>query len=433
MSSDFAMMVALYARGWTVYPWEETAQNMRGRGLPRGEAARKKFRAEFPAYNPEAAFTHNQKEHYGDVVPEEENKIIGPFPDLWEDTTCHGCVWFEEGDPSKPVKIPSKPPPPMDNERYSFPYSKDLVKECTAEERAAAVTKPPRPASPAQIALAAQPPAEPSVPEERQSGPQLPQLRSVYVLHADKNGLPISNDPRPSWLIKADELVLDARKQASGGILMIQPVLMDASGDWGKKKQDRPRWLRAILATNRNHARLWGHAMIIRWQPTMPQLTGWQKAQCGRKTTEKVCTKNNERENFNWEKHLMLQEYLQSPQKFEFVLMLDADAAIVKHRVNVLGQIATRMKADGLDVFLTNEDWLQNGERRINGGLIMSKNTVWTNDLFTDTFDAHLKGPRGLNVWRIGKAAKNNKKQQPKTIKKQHCCLMVVMSNGCYV
>ncbi|CAE8616908.1 unnamed protein product [Polarella glacialis] len=280
-------------------------------------------------------------------------------------------------------------------------FAFDLVKECTAEERAAAVTKPPRPASPAQIALAAQvlqglrnpaataagpggsPPAEPSVPEERQSGPQLPQLRSVYVLHADKNGLPISNDPRPSWLIKADELVLDARKQASGGILMIQPVLMDASGDWGKKKQDRPRWLRAILATNRNHARLWGHAMIIRWQPTMPQLTGWQKAQCGRKTTEKVCTKNNERENFNWEKHLMLQEYLQSPQKFEFVLMLDADAAIVKHRVNVLGQIATRMKADGLDVFLTNEDWLQNGERRINGGLIMSKNTVWTNDLFT--------------------------------------------------
>eukprot|EP00439_Symbiodinium_sp_Y106_P076240 s30_g15.t1 len=143
-------------------------------------------------------------------------------------------------------------------------------------------------------------------------------------LRRKRTGLPIADGPRPSWLVKEDELVIDARSPQFGGMLIIQPVLMDADGGWGKPKASRPRWLRSILATNRFHARQHGHAVVLRWQPTHPQLTKWQRR-----------TKNNERENFNWEKHLMLSEYLASPQNFTHVLMLDADAVLVKHPLNL--------------------------------------------------------------------------------------------------
>jgi len=55
---------------------------------------------------------------------------------------------------------------------------------------------------------------------------------------------------------RRDELVVDARPQQRGGMLIMQLVLMDAGGYWGKMgSRQRPRWLRSILATNRHHAR----------------------------------------------------------------------------------------------------------------------------------------------------------------------------------
>lgn len=223
----------------------------------------------------------------------------------------------------------------------------------------------------------------------------------AYLLNVGKEGLPIADGERPNWLIKQDELIIDSRKEATGGILILQPVLMDASGDWGSNKQ-RPRWLRAILATNRNHARKYGHAMVTRWLPSTPQLTDWERESCGPSKDEKECTKQFERENFNWEKHMMLYEYLLSPQKFSHVLMLDADAALVKHGHDILGSIASQMAARNLEVFLTSEDWLKGGAQRINGGFLMTKNSQWTQNLFQDTFQAHLNGPKGYKNWRIG-------------------------------
>ena len=57
--------------------------------------------------------------------------------------------------------------------------------------------------------------------------------------------------------------MIDARPQQHGGMLIMQLVLMDAGGYWGKMgSSDRPRWLRSILATNRHHAR-WGNGMAV--------------------------------------------------------------------------------------------------------------------------------------------------------------------------
>merc|ERR1719330_599124 len=216
------------------------------------------------------------------------------------------------------------------------------------------------------------------------------------------SGLPVADGPRPEWLIKEDELVIDARKPAGrGGVLILQAVLADSQATWSKNKGSRPRWLRAILATNREHARKHGHAMVLRAQPSQPQLTTWQWRQCRMKDASK-CVQQNERENYNWEKHKMMAEYMLSPQNFTHVLMLDADAALIRHEHNTLHKIADIMNSKRKDVFLTDEDWLQYGEGRINGGLMFVKNTLFTRNLFLDTFDAHLKGSAMLKDWRIG-------------------------------
>ncbi|CAE7377693.1 Nmral1 [Symbiodinium pilosum] len=123
---------------------------------------------------------------------------------------------------------------------------------------------------------------------------------------------------------------------------------------------------------------------------------------CGKKSL-RVCAKINERESYNWEKHLMMQDYLLSPQAFTHVLMLDADAALIQPQLDTLRRIAAILDRKGKDLFLTNEDWLdKNGEARINGGLMLAKNTPFTQNLFQDTFDAHVAGYKLLKKARIG-------------------------------
>ena len=115
-------------------------------------------------------------------------------------------------------------------------------------------------------------------------------------------GLPVASN-RPGWLARRDELVVDARVKQRGGMLILQLVLNDAYGYWGSEGSTaRPRWLRAILATNRKHAMQHGHAMVLRWKRTLP-LTEWQEEMCSQKgQSREECAKSWERENFCWEK-----------------------------------------------------------------------------------------------------------------------------------
>lgn len=234
----------------------------------------------------------------------------------------------------------------------------------------------------------------------------VPQLAAAIVvgsLPEGSDGLPVASGHRPGWLARRDELVVDARPQQRGGMLIMQLVLMDAGGYWGKMgSRQRPRWLRSILATNRHHARTHGHAMVLRWKRTLP-LTDWQHEQCHRKGTKREeCIKKWERENFCWEKFPFMVDYLLNSQEFTHMIMLDADAALVRHHVDILGGIAQQMQDQNIDVFLTDEDWLKNGQNRINGGVIMARNSKWSEDMFQDAFDAHKLGPKMHKKWRIG-------------------------------
>jgi len=222
---------------------------------------------------------------------------------------------------------------------------------------------------------------------------------AVQAVEKDKapagaTGLNIDFGVKPSWLKKEDGLVVDSRwnQGQGGGTLLAQTVLSNKGGDWGEE-ENRSRWLRAILATNKAHIKHHNHAMILRWQATQPQLTPWQLEACTKanKNTEE-CGMEYERENFNWEKHLLLSEYLESPERFGYVMMLDADAALVRTDHNTLGEMAAILEMAGKDLFVADEDWLVNGEGRVNGGLLFARNTEWTRKLFRDLFDCHYTG-----------------------------------------
>jgi len=213
----------------------------------------------------------------------------------------------------------------------------------------------------------------------------------------------VAAGPRPYWLLKDDVLVEDG----NSGMLLLGTILSDANGEWGRQAR-RPPWLRACLAANWAQVRQHGHAFAIRWRKTKPQLVSWERKLCEKERKVGVqCENMWERENINWEKHLQIAEYLTSTKRFfSHIMMLDADACMVRPESDSMGQMAAALEVAGKDLFLTNEDWLKNGEGRINGGLLFAKNSPFTQNLFQDTFEAHTIGPgvqdRGLEHWRIG-------------------------------
>merc|ERR1719379_929525 len=130
--------------------------------------------------------------------------------------------------------------------------------------------------------------------------------------------------------------------------------------------------------------------MVLRWDPTQPQLTSWQNRSCKEKKYSNLkCHDDNERENVNWEKHLMLLDYLQSPHGFSHVMMLDADAVFVRPDLDTMRRLASILEETQTDLFVSDEDWLKNGQGRINGGVLFAKNTDFTRALFQDLWNCH--------------------------------------------
>merc|ERR1719330_59661 len=145
-----------------------------------------------------------------------------------------------------------------------------------------------------------------------------------------------------------DGLIVDARegRDQGGGILLAHTVLVDGRGEWGQSKR-RPAWVRAALATHRSHARRHKHALVVRWKQSLRFPAPWQDTMCDQKENAREisnCWLNLERENFNWEKHQMMLEYLNSSQNFTHVLVLDADAALVPETHDTLRQIAADLE-----------------------------------------------------------------------------------------
>jgi len=405
-SSDIAMHVALSVRGYTVYPWRDSAQKWNEGPDKDHPEAQAKFALQWPAFNPLAAFAHNHKEHYSDPVPSEEKALLAKhLKTTFRDLFCHGCVWHRG--PSLETPIPVKnpqtwdlfPPPDLFDEEYKLkveelsdeprhregPHPSDRCFQAPGETPKVTQAPKPRPLPPTTVA-----PSSVTSPSKPSAA-----------------GLPILAE-RPPWLVHDDGLVIDARKEmgTGGGILIASTVLVDGRHEWGGAAK-RPGWLRAALATNRNHAKHQGHAMVVRWKPTLRFPPPWQEKECDRKENKREienCWLNLERENFNWEKHEMMINYLNSPEKFTHVFVLDADAVLVQPDHDTVQDMIKELEDAGKDLFLTNEDWIGDVSSltRINGGLLFAKNTPFTRGLFEDMLDSHWLGPDGISKPRIG-------------------------------
>lgn len=156
-------------------------------------------------------------------------------------------------------------------------------------------------------------------------------------------GLPVDHGPGPSWLLNEDKLVVDARAEISkgrgAGMLVAVPVFLDHKARNFGDKVNRPRWLRACLAASRARIRRHGHAMVVRWKPTLREVPRVVK-KCPKAAAQHLqCLHENEGRTFNWEKELLMLEYLLSPENFSHVLVLDADAALVHPEHDTLATI----------------------------------------------------------------------------------------------
>jgi len=203
-------------------------------------------------------------------------------------------------------------------------------------------------------------------------------------------GLQAAPGPSPSWLLQYDRLMAESG-ETQGGILLLQPVLLDRRRGFGddKKKLRRPRWLRAILSTNQKHIRKFGHTMVVRYIPSL-QISEKELLTCKRALNEDACLARAEREHFNWEKEAAMVQYLQSSRNFSHVFILDADAALVRSDHDTLKKMVGELSSTGKELLFADEDWLQYGKGRINGGVLFAQNTNFTRNFFQDILDAHL-------------------------------------------
>jgi len=203
-------------------------------------------------------------------------------------------------------------------------------------------------------------------------------------------GFQAAPGPSPSWLLQYDRLMAESG-ETQGGILLLQPVLLDRRRGFGddKKKLSRPRWLRAILSTNQKHIRKFGHTMVVRYRPSL-QISEKELLTCKRALNEDACLARAEREHFNWEKEAAMVQYLQSSRNFSHVFILDADAALVRSDHDTLKKMVGELSSTGKELLFADEDWLQYGKGRINGGVLFAQNTNFTRNFFQDILDAHL-------------------------------------------
>lgn len=102
-NSDRAMLLALSARGWYVYPWEETSENN-----PDGNDYHIR-----PDLFPNAAFVHDIKDQYQEEIPADERALVDVAMRTSPAISCAACIWYP--DYPSPDNITATPPIPRNS------------------------------------------------------------------------------------------------------------------------------------------------------------------------------------------------------------------------------------------------------------------------------------------------------------------------------
>jgi len=148
--------------------------------------------------------------------------------------------------------------------------------------------------------------------------------------------------------------------------------------------------------------------MVLRWQTRhADSTTFWQRKDCLQAAKkDDVCKRQWERDNYLWERHRMMEDYLQGDNEFTHVLLLDADASPMRPELNTLGRMASMLVEEGKDVLITVADWVQRGAGRVSSAVTFARKAPFALKLFQDMLDAHELGhkarDRGPGTWRLG-------------------------------
>lgn len=253
-----------------------------------------------------------------------------------------------------------------------------------------------------------------------QNGPE-----NFPILCGGKKEDGTKNTVTASVLRQGDRLVLPPVELSDNlskrKILAITSLLPDSL----KLYTDTP-WAKTILKANIKHLHARGHGLVVRTKLTpvlkdivlrkgeselhdKTPLTGWEVKMCEKEysTANQVellikCQKRFERENANWEKHLMLADYLGKAllensrsifANVTHIAMLDADV-LLTDRFDALAEGAAMLEGER-QLLMGNEDWILDPNdgakfKRANGGFILVKVTEAMRNLFRDLFDAHV-------------------------------------------
>jgi len=106
--------------------------------------------------------------------------------------------------------------------------------------------------------------------------------------------------------------------------------------------------------------------------------------------------KDSFRENANFEKWKMLLELLEEPG-VTHALIIDADAALVNHKIDSVRVMARELEKVAKDILLADEDWRERGAGRINGGMLFAKATDYSRMALKEMLVSHQQGTHYRN------------------------------------
>eukprot|EP00038_Savillea_parva_P028503 m.65465 g.65465 ORF g.65465 m.65465 type:complete len:552 (-) comp8293_c0_seq1:78-1733(-) len=166
----------------------------------------------------------------------------------------------------------------------------------------------------------------------------------------------------------------------------------------GYLESDRPLWLQAALAANRNAAERYGHTLDVKQLPGPPFI----KAQIDYCSTlpadqpngpfpRRNCYKSAHRNNCTWYKFKQILDYLLA-NVAEYVLFVDCDAFIMQRQDHdPVAKMVDVMNQHKVDIMVADEDW-RGAVGATNTGVILARNCNWTTTFLSELLAMRLDG-----------------------------------------
>lgn len=184
--------------------------------------------------------------------------------------------------------------------------------------------------------------------------------------------------------------------------ILVMTLLIEDGSEYKPEGKDQYKsWIVKVLNHTAGHMRRHGHTLGVRTRMTMPA-PKTQEAECRKRAHDypsfgdfKACMIEKYRENANWEKFRILQDYFtKGSRHFSHILFLDVDATPMNPDPahDTVRLMAEEMDRRGVSLLMADEDWRGTegtGRLKGNGGVMMWKATDFSKTLLKALATAH--------------------------------------------